>query len=78
MASSSNPKKRTNKVVVKRVETVDNNEFGYLERWFSRNQESIEGYYREFSRKAIISPKFIRMEWLKEKKLDEMRDLLKH
>jgi len=29
-------------------------------------------------RKVIISPKFLRMEWLKEEKLDEVRDSLKH
>jgi len=56
---------------------VDNSETGYLERWFSGNQESIEDYYHEISRKAIISPIFLRMEW-KEKKLDDMRELLKH
>jgi len=37
-----------------------------------------EEYYRECSRKIIISPKFLRLEWLKEEKLDEVRDLLKH
>jgi len=78
MASSSNPKKRTKRAVVKRAEQIDNSETGYLERWLSWNQESIEDYYREFSRKEIIRPKFIRMEWLKEEKLEEVRDLLKH
>jgi len=63
---------------VKNVEPVDNIETGYLERWFSRNQESIEDYYLEYSRKEIISQKFTMMEWLKEEKLDEVRDLLKH
>jgi len=78
IASSSNPNKRTKRACVKNVEPVDNIETGYLERWFSRNQESIEDYYLEYSRKEIISQKFTMMEWLKEEKLDEVRDLLKH
>jgi len=77
MASSSNLKKRTKRAYVKNVEPIDNSEAWYLEKWFSENQESIDEYYREYSRKAIISPKFIRMQWLKEEKLNEVRDLLK-
>lgn len=38
---------------------------------------SIEDYYREVNRKAIISPKFLTMNWLKEEKLDDVRELLK-
>jgi len=78
MASSSNPKRQTKRALIKRPESVDNNESNYLERWFLGNQESIEEYYQEYSRKIIISLKFLRMEWLKEEKLDEARDLLKH
>jgi len=63
---------------VKKADQVDKIETCYLERWFSRNQESIEDYYHEVSKKAIISPKFIRMEWLEEEKLDEVRNLLKY
>jgi len=37
MASSSNPKKRTKRVVLKKVKQVDNSETSYLERWFSGN-----------------------------------------
>ena len=59
------------------AEPSDTNEAGYLERWFAGNQESMEEYPREHSRKAIIAPKFIRMLWLKEEKLDEVKEALK-
>jgi len=77
MASSSNLRKRTKRVLIKRASCEDNNETNYLERWFVGNQESINDYYRRYSRKAIISPKFLSMEWLKEENLDEVRDILK-
>jgi len=71
-------KKKTKRALIKRVELEDNNESDYHERWFLGNQESIKEYYRKYNRKVIISPKFLRMEWLKEEKPDEVRDLLKH
>ena len=49
---------------------------GYLEWWFARNYESMEEYHKEYSRKAIIAPKVLRMLWLKEEKLDEVREAL--
>jgi len=77
MASSSNPKKRTKRALFKQSSFEDNNETDYLERWLIRNQESINDYYRRYNRKAIISPMFLSVEWLKEEKLDEVRDILK-
>ena len=55
----------------------DNNEPDYLDRWFVGNQESIEEYYKMYSRKIIVTPKVLSLEWLKEEKLDEVRDMLK-
>jgi len=57
---------------------VDNSEVGYLKRWFFGNQERIDVYHHEVSRRVITSPKFLRMDWLEEEKLDEVRELLKH
>jgi len=59
------------------TEPSETNEAGYLERWFASNQENMEECHREYSRKAIIAPKFIKMLWLKEEKLDEVRETLK-
>jgi len=77
VASSSTPRKRTKRACVKNAEPSDTNETGYLERWFVGNHESMEEYHKEYSRKAIIAPKFLRMLWLKEEKLDEVREALK-
>jgi len=55
----------------------DNNELNYLDRWFVGNQESIEEYYKLYSRKIITTPKVLSLEWLKEEKLDEVREMLK-
>jgi len=77
MASCSNPRKRTKKAFIKRASSEDNNETDYLERWFVGNQESIDDYNQRYSRKAIISRKFLSMEWLKIEKLNEVRDILK-
>ena len=55
----------------------DNNKPDYLDRWFVGNQESIEEYYKLYSMKIIITPKALSLEWLKEEKLDEVRDMLK-
>jgi len=55
----------------------DNNEPDYLDRWFVGNQESIEEYYKLYSRKIIVTPKVLSLEWLKEEKLDEVCDMIK-
>ena len=55
----------------------DNNETDYLDRWFVGNQESIEEYYKLYSRKIIITLKVLSLDCLKEEKLDEVRDMLK-
>jgi len=78
MASSSNPRKRTKRAMVKHAGSdSDNNEPDYLDRWFVGNQESIEEYYKLYSRKIIVTLKVLNLEWLKEEKLDDVRDMLK-
>jgi len=77
MASSSNPRKRSKRALIKQVGSEENNETDYLERWFIGDQESIDDYYLLFSKKVIISPKVLSMDWLKEERLDEVRDILK-
>jgi len=77
MASLSNPKKRTKSVAIKNAGSDEPNESDYLERWFCGNQESIEEYYKLYSRKIIISPKMLSLDWLKEEKLVEVRSMLK-
>jgi len=62
---------------VKNAKPSDASEIGYLEKWFVGKHKSMEEYHREYSRKAIITPKFLRMLWLKEEKLDEIREALK-
>jgi len=39
--------------------------------------ESINQHHREFSRKAFVNPKFLRMEFLKNENLNQVADLLK-
>jgi len=71
MASSSNPRKRTKRAMVKHAGSdSDNNDPNYIDSWFVGNQESIEEYYKLYSRKTIITPKVLSLEWLKEEKLD--------
>jgi len=78
MASSSNPRKRTKRAMIKHVGSDDDtNETDYLDKWFVGNQESIEEYYKLYSRKINITPKVLSLEWLKEEKLDEVCDMLK-
>jgi len=78
MASPSNPQKRTKRAMVKHAGSDnDNNEPDYLDRWFVGNQESIEEYYKLYSRKIIVTPKVLSLECLKEEKLNEVRDMLK-
>ena len=78
MASSSNPRKRVKSILMKRAGSdSDTNEPDHLDRWFIGNQESIADYYKMYSRKIIISPKVLSLEWLKEERLNEVRDMLK-
>jgi len=78
MASSSNPRKRTKRDMIKQVGSYkDNNETDYLDRWFVGNQKSIKEYYKLYNRKIIITPKMLSLDWLKEEKLDEVRDMIK-
>ena len=44
---------------------------------FVGNQESIAEYYKMYSRKIIVTLKVLSLKWLKEEKLDEVRDMLK-
>jgi len=76
MTSSSNPRKRSKRAIVKHADSDDNNESDYLDRWFIENQENIEEYYKLYSRKIIITPKVLSLDWLKEEKLDKVRDML--
>jgi len=55
----------------------DTSETDYLDRWFVSNHESMQEFHRDYKRKAIIAPKFLRMVRLKEEKLDEVREVLK-
>jgi len=48
-----------------------------IEAWFSGEDEKIEKYIHETSRKTINIPKLISFTWLKEQKLGELRSLLK-
>ena len=55
----------------------NNNKARFLVRWFNGNKESMEEYHREYSRKAFVSPKFLRMEFLRNENLSEVADVLK-
>jgi len=77
MASSPNPRKKTKLVVVKNAGSHEPNESDYPERWFCGNQESIDDYYKLYRKKVIISPKMLSLDWLKEEKLGEVRNMLK-
>ena len=50
---------------------------GRIEAWFSGEDEKIEKYLHETSRKAINNPKLISFNWLREQKMAELRSLLK-
>jgi len=50
---------------------------GRLEGWFSGDNELIEKYRFETSRKVINNPKGVSFGWLKSQKLDDVRRLLK-
>ena len=55
----------------------NNNETGFLIRWFGDNMETINEYHREFSHKTFVNPKFLRMEFLRNKNLNQVVDILK-
>ena len=51
---------------------------GVLEGWFAGNEEGINAYIHETSRKQINIPKVLDFNWLKSEKLVETRAVLKH
>jgi len=53
------------------------NEVGFLVCWFNGNKESMEEYHKEYSRKAFVNPKFLRMDFLRNENLNQVVDLLK-
>jgi len=56
--------------MVKHVGSNDeHNNGGQLDRWFVGNHESIEEYYKLYSRKIIITPKVLTLEWLRRRNL---------
>jgi len=80
MASSSNPKKRLKQTmgVGRFVDTR-----GHLEAWFAsdsptKSSNNIGKYLKEYSRNIINTPKFVRLDWLKEQQLIQVCELLKH
>jgi len=80
MASSSAPRKRTKKALIKNAKPANSdvdNEAGFLVRWFNGNKESMEEYHKEYNRKAFMNPKFLRMEFMRNENLNQVADLLK-
>jgi len=80
MAFSSTSRKRTKSAIAQPVEQHDsdnNNETGFLTRWFGDNMESINEYHREFSHKTFVNRKFLRMEFLRNENLNQVVDILK-
>jgi len=61
----------------KRIKTRVVRSRGCLEGWFSGDNELIEKYRFETSRKVINYPKVVSFDWLKSQKLDNVRRLLK-
>jgi len=61
----------------KRIKTKAVRSGGRLEGWFSGDNEMIEKYRFETSRKVINNPKVVSFSWLKSQKLDDVRRLLK-
>ena len=51
---------------------------GVLEGWFAGDEEGINAYKHEMSRKQINIPKVLDFNWLKSEKLTETRTALKH
>lgn len=62
----------------KRVLKEENNETRHLERWFSGNQKQIDIYLHEISHKVINNSKFLRLEWLEQENLNNVKRMLKH
>jgi len=62
---------------LKRIKTRDVRSGGRLEGWFSGDNELIEKYHFETSRKVINNPKVVSFDWLKSQKLDNVRRLFK-
>jgi len=62
---------------VKNAKPGEVNETNYLERWFAGNYVSMGEYHKSFGRKVIIAPKVLKMLWLKEEKLDDVREALR-
>ena len=62
---------------LKRVKTRAVRSRGRLENLFSGDNELIEKYRFETSTKVINNPKVVSFNWLKSKKLDNIRKLLK-
>jgi len=50
---------------------------GHLEAWFSGDDEKIEKFLHESSRKAIKNPKLISFNWLKGQNFNVVRNVLK-
>jgi len=63
--------------IAKRIKTRAVRRGGHLESWFSGEGEQIQKYLHEISRKVINNPKLISFNWMKQKKLMEVRNLLK-
>jgi len=71
MVSSSNPKERV-KQNVGTGKVVDTR--GHLEAWFAsdsptKSSNSIDKHLKEYNKKIINTPKFVRLDWLKENNL---------
>jgi len=60
-----------------RIKTIVLRSGGRLEGWFLGDNELIEKYRFETSRKVINNPKVLSFSWLKSQKLDDVRKLLK-
>jgi len=70
MVSSSRQKKKN--------QERQSNFQGVLESWFAGDEEGINAYIHEMSRKQINIPKVLDLNWLKSEKLAETRSTLKH
>jgi len=70
MASSSRQKKKN--------QERQSNFQGVLESWFAGDEEGINAYIHEMSRKQINIPKVLDFNWLKSEKLAETRSALNH
>jgi len=74
--SSSNPRKRTK--ATKNSGRVDVAETGHLETWFPGDRDHIKIYLLEYNKIIINSPKNLKLSWLKDEKLHDVRKMLKH